>query len=51
LDLSRGSNINAKGYNLAVWELVTMPKDKGGLKVKNLYLQNDALLALRQVLQ
>lgn len=21
-----------------------MPKDKGGLKVKNLYLQNDALL-------
>lgn len=27
--LWRGSDINAKGYNMAAWELVTVPKDKG----------------------
>jgi hypothetical protein len=43
--LWRGSDINKKkGYNLAVWTMVTIPKEKGGLGVKNLYLQNDALL-------
>lgn len=42
--LWRGSDINKKGYNLAAWPLVTTPKNKGGLGVKNLYLQNDALL-------
>jgi hypothetical protein len=42
--LWRGCDINAKGYNLAAWEMVTAPKNKGGLGVKNLYLQNDALL-------
>lgn len=42
--LWRGSDINAKGYNLAAWEMVTIPKNKGGLGVKNLYMQNDALL-------
>jgi hypothetical protein len=42
--LWRGSDINAKGYNLATWDKVTVPKDKGGLSVKNLYIQNDALL-------
>jgi hypothetical protein len=42
--LWRGCDINAKGYNLATWEMVTVPKDKGGLGVKDLYVQNDALL-------
>jgi hypothetical protein len=42
--LWRGSDINAKGYNLAAWEMVTVPKEKGGLNVKDLYVQNDALL-------
>lgn len=40
----RAADINDKGYNLAVWDKVTMPKKKGGLGVKNLYLHNDALL-------
>jgi hypothetical protein len=26
--LYRGNDINAKGYNLAAWDIVTMPKDK-----------------------
>ena len=42
--LWRGCDINAKGYNLAAWEMVTVRKDKGGLGIKDLYLQNDALL-------
>jgi len=42
--LWRGIDINKKGYNLAAWTMATVPKDKGGLGVKNLYLQNDALL-------
>jgi hypothetical protein len=42
--LWRGSDINAKGYNLAAWEMVTAPKDKGGLRIKDIYLQNEALL-------
>lgn len=42
--LWRGNDINAKGYNLAAWDKATKPKDKGGLGIKNLYLQNDALL-------
>ena len=42
--LWRGSDPNAKGYNLAAWNMVTVPKLKGGLGVKDLYLQNEALL-------
>jgi hypothetical protein len=42
--LWRGSDNGAKGYNLAAWELVTMPKERGGLGVKNLYVQNEGLL-------
>jgi hypothetical protein len=42
--LWRGSDANAKGYNLVAWEMVIFPKDKGGLGVKDLYMQNDALL-------
>jgi len=33
-----------KGGNLVAWEIVQQPKDKGGLGVLNLRLQNDALL-------
>jgi hypothetical protein len=32
------------GYNLAAREMVIVPKDKGGLGIKDLYVQNDALL-------
>jgi hypothetical protein len=39
--LWRGTDVNAKGYNLAAWEMVIVPKDKGGLGVKNLKLQNE----------
>jgi hypothetical protein len=42
--LSRGKDFNRKGYNLAAWDLVRKPKDKGGLGVINLSVQNDALL-------
>jgi hypothetical protein len=42
--LWRGKDFNRKGYNLAAWELVRKPKDKGGLGVINLSIQNDALL-------
>jgi hypothetical protein len=42
--LWRGSDINAKGYNLAAWDKVLMPKSKGGLGIKDLQLQNEALL-------
>jgi hypothetical protein len=33
-----GSAHGAKGYNLAAWGLVTMPKNKDGLGVKKLYI-------------
>jgi hypothetical protein len=42
--LWRGQDFNRKGYNLAAWDLVRKPKDKGGLGVINLSIQNDALL-------
>jgi hypothetical protein len=40
----RESANGAKDYNLTAWELVTMPKEKGGLRVKNLHVQNEGLL-------
>jgi len=33
-----------KGYNLVAWKIVMKPKDKGGLGIINLSLQNNALL-------
>jgi hypothetical protein len=42
--LWRGKDFNRKGYNLATWDLVRKPKDKGGLGVIKLSIQNDALL-------
>jgi hypothetical protein len=42
--LWRGRDFRNKGYNLAAWDLVRMPKKKGGLGVINLTIQNDALL-------
>jgi hypothetical protein len=41
--LWRGSDFRRKGYNLVAWNMVMKPKDKGGLGVINLCLQNDAL--------
>jgi hypothetical protein len=43
LSLER-KGLQKKGYNLAAWDLVRKPKDKGGLGVINLSIQNDALL-------
>jgi hypothetical protein len=40
----RGNNTDKKGGNLAAWPLVIKLKNKGGLGVLNLRLQNDALL-------
>jgi hypothetical protein len=42
--LWRGNDTRRKGYNLAAWDLVQMPKEKGGLGVIDLSIQNDALL-------
>jgi len=42
--LWRGSDLQKKGGNLVAWEVVMKPKEKGGLGVINLRLQNDALL-------
>lgn len=42
--LWRGNDFSKKGGNLAAWSIVTLPKEKGGLGVLNLKLQNDALL-------
>ena len=42
--LWRGKDFRNKGYNLAAWDLVRRPKNKGGLGVINLSIQNDALL-------
>lgn len=43
--LWHGSTEKKKGGNLVAWETVQKPKEKGGLGVMNLRLQNDALLA------
>jgi hypothetical protein len=42
--LWRGNNPEKKGGNLAAWHLVQKPKEKGGLGILNLRLQNEALL-------
>ena len=42
--LWRGNNHSNRGGNLVAWKQVQKPKDKGGLGVLNLRLQNDALL-------
>ena len=42
--LWRGNDASKKGGNLAAWYMVQKPKQKGGLGVLNLWLQNDALL-------
>jgi len=42
--LWRDSDEEKKGGNLVAWQIVQKPKDKGGLGVINLQLQNDALL-------
>lgn len=38
------SDVEKKGGNLFAWPVVMKPKDKGGLGVLNLQLQNDVLL-------
>lgn len=42
--LWRGNSEKKKGGNLVAWETVQKPKEKGGLGVINLRLQNGALL-------
>jgi len=42
--LWRGNNHTNRGGNLVAWHIVQKPKDKGGLGVINLRLQNDTLL-------
>jgi hypothetical protein len=42
--LWRGNVSTKKGGNLAAWPMVLKPKNKGGLGIINLRLQNDALL-------
>ena len=42
--LWRGNSEKKRGGNLVAWEMVQKPKEKGGLGVINLRLQNDALL-------
>ena len=42
--LWRGNSEKERGGNLVAWEIVQRPKEKGGLGVTNLRLQNDALL-------
>jgi hypothetical protein len=42
--LWRGSDVVGKGKPLVAWKKVTMPKDKGGMGLKNLKLMNEALL-------
>ena len=37
-------DVDKKGGHLAAWNLVQKPKNKGGLGVINLRIQNDALL-------
>ena len=42
--LWRGNSEKKHGGNLVAWEIVQKPKEKGGLGVINLKLQNEALL-------
>lgn len=42
--LWRGNTAQQKGANLVAWPIVLQPKDKGGLGVLNLRMQNNALL-------
>ena len=42
--LWRGNSEKKKGGNLVAWPTVMMSKDKGGLGIINLRLQNDAML-------
>lgn len=42
--LWRGNSEKKKGGNLVAWPVVMQPKEKGGLGLINLQLQNDALL-------
>ena len=42
--LWRGSDPNNKKPPMAAWHMVTRPKKEGGMGVKNLSAQNDALL-------
>lgn len=42
--LWRGNIEKKRGGNLVAWSLAQRPKKKGGLGIKNLFLQNDALL-------
>ena len=42
--LWRGSDVAGKGKPLVAWSKVTMPKEKGGLGLKNLQIMNEALL-------
>jgi hypothetical protein len=42
--LWRGNSAKKKGGNLVAWPTVQLPKEKGGLGIINLHLQNDALL-------
>jgi hypothetical protein len=42
--LWRGNSERKRGGNLVAWSLAQRPKMKGGLGIKNLLLQNDALL-------
>jgi hypothetical protein len=42
--LWRGNSQKKKGGNLVTWQMVMMPKDKEGLGIVNLRLQNDSLL-------
>lgn len=44
--LWRGGAINAKNPPKAVWEMVCIPKEEGGLGVLNLQTQNEALLVI-----
>lgn len=39
-----GNDRTEKAGNLVAWPLMIKPKDKGGLGIINLYVQNDALL-------
>jgi hypothetical protein len=40
----RGNDYSKKGGNLAAWHMVQKPRNKRGLQVLNLKLQNEALL-------
>jgi hypothetical protein len=42
--LWRGKDLNQKKYNLAAWDLVRRPNDRGGLGVINLSIHNTSLL-------